>query len=52
MDYMLVIKRDRTKVLDVKVLPNKACVTQHKLMICQMKINDVVQKVNTRYVSK
>jgi hypothetical protein len=43
-DYILVRKRDRAKVLDVKVVPNEPCITQHKLMICQMKISDEVRK--------
>ena len=45
-DYMLVRKHDSAKVSDVKVVPNEACVTQHKLMIC------VVWKVETRCISK
>ena len=52
MDYMLVRKRDRENVLDVKVIPNEECITQHKLMVCQMNINDAVRKVKTRHVSK
>ena len=49
--YMLVRKRG-VKVFNVKVVPNEACVTQHKLIICQMKISDVVRKVKSRYVNK
>ena len=45
------MKRDRANVLDVKVIQNEECITQHKLMVCQMKISDTVQKVKTRYVS-
>ena len=50
-DYMLVRKRDRANVLDVKVIPNEECITQHKLMVCQMKISDAVRKVKTKHVS-
>ena len=49
---MLVRKRDRANVLDVKVIPNEECITQRKLIVCQMKISDAVRKVKTRHVSK
>ena len=33
-DYILVRKSERSKVKDVKVIPNDECMSQHKLLVC------------------
>jgi hypothetical protein len=32
-DYILVRGSDRTKLGDVKVIPEEACITQHRLLV-------------------
>jgi hypothetical protein len=36
-DYVLVRKRERQNVMDVKVIRSEPCLTQHKLMVCRLR---------------
>jgi hypothetical protein len=51
-DYVLVRRRDRAMVKDVTVVPGEACLTQHKLIVCRIKLNEVVKKRKEGFVSK
>jgi hypothetical protein len=37
-DYILVRKGDRRMLMDVKVVPSEACILQHKLLVCDLKV--------------
>src|SRR5579864_7574771 len=51
-DYVLVRRRDRAMVKDVTVVPGEACLTQHKLISCRIKLNEVVRKRKEAFVIK
>ena len=38
-DYIIVRQEDKTKVCNVKVIPNEECVPKHKLLVMDMLFN-------------
>ena len=51
MDYVLVKREERPLVSNVTVTQGEACIPQHKLVICEMKLVDRVMKMEV-FVSK
>jgi hypothetical protein len=51
-DYVLVRKREQRNVIDVKVIPGEACLTQHKLMICTLIVSEQAKTVKSIFVSR
>ena len=51
-DYMLIKQKNRPMVTDVGVIANEPCITQHKLMICQLALTEPVRKKKQVYVSR
>jgi hypothetical protein len=47
----LIRKEERSGVNNVKVLQSEACIPQHKLVICGMKLVDRVEKKREMFVS-
>ena len=50
-DYILVKKKDRKYLQDVKVIPGEEFVTQHKPVICDFRIKKVY-KVKRKYTPR
>jgi len=38
-DYIIVQQEDKTKVCNVKIIPNEECVSKHKLLVMNMRFN-------------
>ena len=38
-DYIIVRQEDKTKVLNVEVIPNEECLPKHKLLVMDMQLN-------------
>jgi len=38
-DYIIERREDRTKLCNVKVIPNEECVPKHKLLVMDMRFN-------------
>jgi hypothetical protein len=51
-DYVLVRKGERPLVSNVTVTQSEACIPQHKLVICEMKLVDRVVRKKEVFVSK
>ena len=48
-DYMMVRRRDRVNLRDVKVIPGEEVVSQHKLIVSDMKVKGVKRVSRVRY---
>ena len=51
-DYVLTGREERQMVSNVTVIQCEACITQHKLMICVVKLKENVRKRREVFVSK
>ena len=51
-DYVLVRRCNRQMVRDVNVIPSEACVPQHKLLVCEMVLVEIVKKKREVLMSK
>jgi hypothetical protein len=51
-DYFLVSKEDKLRVGDVGAIPGEPCMAQHKLMVCELVMNERVEKGPVPFVSK
>lgn len=51
-DYVLVRKRDRTMVWNVGSVPYEACIPQHKLMVCEVRVKEQLKSTRKTIVSK
>src|SRR5260221_14779990 len=51
-DYVLVRKRDRAMVKNVKVIGSDACILQHKLLVSEMELKEHVKKSRVTFGSK
>jgi len=52
LDYFLVPKEERLRVIDVRAVDGEACMAQHKLMLCELGLRERVEKVPVHFVSK
>ena len=52
MDYILIRQRDRKWVSNIRVIQGEACIPQHKLVICDMKLVENLKKRKETIVSK
>ena len=43
-DYILTRRSDLKQVQDVKIIGNEECVTQHKLLVCEMTLRTQIRK--------
>src|SRR6476619_6465344 len=43
-DFLLVKKKDRQLVKDVKVIPSEECVTRHKLLVCSLALKTTLSR--------
>ena len=50
-DYLLVWKRDRKLLSDVKVIPSEEIVTQHKPVVCDFKVKKV-HEVKRKFIPR
>jgi len=51
-DYILIRKQDRKWVSNIRVIQSEACIPQHKLVICDMKLVENPKKRKEIFVSK
>ena len=51
-DYVLIRKEERPLVSNVKVIQSEACIPQHKLVVCEMKLVEKLEKKRKVFVSK
>ena len=51
-DYILVRKSERSKVKDVKVIPNEECIQQHKLLVCILNVGEQRHQCKVKQVSR
>ena len=51
-DYILIKRSDRRLLSDVKVIGSEACITQHKLLVCKMELQEHVKRRREVFVSK
>jgi len=51
-DYVMVRKKERSMVKDVKAVPGEACILQHKLMVCVVGIQERIKTKRQVYVSR
>jgi hypothetical protein len=51
-DYVLMRKEERPLVSNVRVIQSEACIPQHKLLICEMKLRGRLEKKREVFVSK
>jgi hypothetical protein len=51
-DYVLIRKEERPLVSNVTVIQSEACIPQHKLVVCEMKLTERLQKKKEVFVSK
>ena len=51
-DYVLVRRNNLAAVKDMKVVPGEACLTQHKLLICVLKLKTCLKRKRKTFVSK
>ena len=50
--YILIKRSDRRPLSDVKVIGSEACITQHKLLVCKMELQEHVKRRIEVFVSK
>ena len=50
-DYILTRRSDLKEVQNVKVIGDEECVTQHKLLVCQITLRTQIRKQHQKYVS-
>ena len=51
-DYVLIRREERQMISNITVIQCEACIPQHKLMICVMKLKENVRKRKEVFVSK
>jgi hypothetical protein len=51
-DFLLVRRRDRSMVKDVKVIPGEECLTQHRLLVCTMQLKETLMYKKAKSVSR
>ena len=51
-DYMLTRREDRQLVRNVTVIQSEACIPQHKVMICSMRLGEKIRRRKEVFVSK
>ena len=51
-DYILVRRNDAMKILDCKVIPGEACITQHRLLCSDLRLDGMKQKGRNKVEKK
>jgi Reverse transcriptase (RNA-dependent DNA polymerase) len=51
-DYFLVPKEERSRVIDAKAIVGEPCMVQHKLMVCEVGVGERGEKGQAPFVSK